>query len=64
MTESIRIPNIENYLNTEHQLFPVDKVKKPTIIFDMISLAELNLVTMSILLMLNLICVIKYVRKR
>jgi hypothetical protein len=28
------IPNIEKYLNTEHQLFPVDQVKKPTIIFD------------------------------
>jgi len=43
---------------------PIIRCDEPTIIFNIISLAELNLVTMSILLMLNLICVIKYVRKR
>ena len=43
---------------------PLIRCDEPTIIFNMLSLAELNLITMSILLMLNLISVIKNVRKR
>ena len=43
---------------------PIIRCDEPTIIFNIISLAELNLITMSIVLMLNLICIIKNVRKK
>ena len=45
-------------------LLTIIRCDEPTIMFNMISLAELNLITMSILLMLNLMSVIKNVRKR
>ena len=53
-----------NELLTIIQNTPIIRCDEPTVIFNMISLAELNLITMSILLMLNLICIIKNVRKR
>ena len=53
-----------NELLTIIQNTPIIRCDEPTIIFNMISLAELNLITMSILLTINLISIIKNVRKK
>ena len=43
---------------------PLIRCDEPTIIFNVISLAELNLISMSLLLLLNLIVIYLYVRKK
>ena len=43
---------------------PIIRCDEPTLILNIISLAELNLITMSILLILNLTCIYQNVRKR
>ena len=53
-----------NELLTIIQNTPLIRCDEPTIIFNMISLAELNLINISRLLMFNLISVINNVRKR
>ncbi len=43
---------------------PIIRCDEPTLILNIISLAELNLITMSVLLMLNLTCIYYNARKR
>ena len=59
----IEISNTSDLLNMIKKT-PIIRCDEPTLVLQLISLAELNLITMSILLILNLTFIIHYVRKR